>query len=157
KAGPAVGVFTGALLGALLAGSVVSADTAPDPAMDRAAARIELGKKLFFDTVLSKDKTMSCASCHKPEHAFADDKEVSTGVGGAKGTRNTPSVMNSSGRTSLFWDGRAETLEDQAIFPIENPVEMALPIAEALARINADPDYAKQFQTAYNGPATARS
>ena len=100
---------------------------------------------------------MSCASCHKPERAFADDRPVSPGVGGKLGTRNTPSVMNSSGRTTLFWDGRAETLEDQALFPIENPVEMALPVAEALQRLNADPTYAKQFELAYGGPATARS
>jgi cytochrome c peroxidase len=82
---------------------------------------------------------------------------VSPGVGGALGTRNAPSVMNSSGRTSLFWDGRAETLEDLAIGPIENPLEMALPAAEALARVNADAEYRQQFQLAYAGPATART
>lgn len=122
-----------------------------------APVRAELGRKLFFDPLLSKDQTVSCASCHKPEHAFADNLVVSKGVGGALGTRNTPSVMNSSGRTALFWDGRAETLEDQAVGPIENPVEMALPIADALARINADAAYAEQFKAAYGGPATARS
>jgi len=124
---------------------------------DRGSARIELGRKLFFDPRLSKDSTVSCASCHKPEFAFADNVALSPGVGGAVGTRNTPTVMNTSARTSMFWDGRAETLEDQAIFPIENPLEMALPIAEALERINGDREYREQFQLAYDGPATART
>lgn len=130
---------------------------APEAVAARAAARIELGRRLFFDPMLSSDRTVSCATCHRPELAFADDKAVSPGVDGKLGTRNTPSVMNSSGRTTLFWDGRAETLEDQAIFPIENPLEMALPIAQALERVNADAEYQKQFQAACNGPATARS
>ncbi|HEY8506745.1 MAG TPA: cytochrome c peroxidase [Steroidobacteraceae bacterium] len=147
------------VLGVALATPVLSGESAETPVavVDRAAARVELGRRLFFDPILSKDRTISCASCHKPEFAFADNRAVSPGVGGALGTRNTPSVMNASGRTSLFWDGRAETLEDQAIFPIENPVEMALPIDEALARLNADPTYVEQFRIAYNSPATKRT
>jgi cytochrome c peroxidase len=151
-------VWAAAALAVLIPGWAAAADpggTAAQP--DRAAARVELGKRLFFDPLLSKDRTVSCASCHKPEHAFADDRAVSPGVGGQLGTRNAPSVTNSSGRTTLFWDGRAETLEDQAVFPIENPVEMALPIAEALERINADATYREQFELAYGGPATART
>lgn len=133
------------------------ADVPAAPAPDRTAMRVALGKRLFFDPILSRDRTVSCASCHKPEYAFADNVPVSAGVGGAKGTRNTPSVMNVSGRTSLFWDGRAETLEDQALFPIRNPVEMDLPISEALERINSDAQYRRQFEEAYGGPATART
>lgn len=129
----------------------------PVSAPSSSAARVELGRRLFFDPILSKDRTVSCASCHKPEHAFADDVAVSAGVGGKIGTRNTPSVMNVSGRTTLFWDGRAETLEEQALFPIANPVEMALPVDEALQRLNADATYAKQFQEAFGQPATART
>lgn len=128
----------------------------PLPA-DPREARAELGRRLFFDPVLSGDRTVSCASCHKPEHAFADNVALSPGVQGRLGVRNTPTVMNSSGRTSMFWDGRAETLEDQAIFPIENPLEMDLPVGEALRRLNGDPHYAAAFQAAYGGPATARS
>jgi cytochrome c peroxidase len=124
--------------------------SAPDP-------RAELGRKLFFDPLLSSDRTVSCASCHKPEHAFADALRLSQGVGGQLGARNTPSVMNSTARVSFFWDGRAATLEQQAIFPIENPVEMNLPIAVALERINADADYATAFAKLYGGPATAKS
>jgi len=129
---------------------------APAPATPN-ALRVALGQRLFFDPILSNDRTVSCASCHKPEHAFADSQVVSAGVDGKLGTRNTPTVMNTSGRTMLFWDGRAETLEDQAIFPIENPVEMNLPIAEALARLNGDTTYFAQFQAAYGAPATART
>lgn len=146
-----------ATFGVLVSGEGVAADPAATSPPDRAAARVELGKRLFFDPLLSKDRTISCASCHKPERAFADDRVVSPGVGGQLGTRNAPSVMNASGRTTLFWDGRAETLEDQAVFPIQNPVEMALPIAEALERVNGNATYREQFQLAYDGPATPRS
>lgn len=120
-------------------------------------ARAELGQRLFFDPLLSSDRTVSCASCHKPEHAFADTTQVSKGVGGKEGTRNTPSVMNSTARVTFFWDGRAGTLEEQAIFPIENPIEMNLPMATAIERLNADQEYAKAFNELYGGPATAKS
>jgi cytochrome c peroxidase len=119
--------------------------------------RAELGRKLFFDPILSSDRSISCASCHKPEHAFADNVPLSTGVGGALGRRNTPSVMNSKARVSFFWDGRARSLAEQAVFPIENPLEMNLPIAEALDRINSDPQYAADFVALYGGPATAKT
>src|SRR5215470_7754121 len=84
----------------------------------------ELGKLLFFDPVLSKNYTVSCASCHKPEYAFADTSAVSRGVARKKGLRNTPSAMNVSLLSSFFWDGRAADLEAQALAPIENVVEM---------------------------------
>lgn len=127
------------------------------PAVSTREARAELGRKLFFDPILSSDRTISCASCHKPEFAFADNAPVSKGVGGALGTRNTPSVMNSTARVSFFWDGRARSLEEQARFPIENPVEMNLPIEQALERLNADPYYSAEFQRLYGGPATVKS
>ncbi len=140
----------------LAAASLAVHSTASQP-QSQAEARQELGRRLFFDPLLSSDRTISCASCHKPELAFADDRALSPGVGGAVGTRNTPTVMNASGRTSMFWDGKAESLEDQAIFPIENPLEMNLPIADAVARVNALPDYAALFSQAYGGPATPRT
>ena len=121
------------------------------------STRAELGQQLFFDPVLSKDHSMSCASCHKPEHAFADTSAVSTGVGGAKGRRNTPSAMNTAARVQFFWDGRASSLEEQALGPIANPLELALPVEEALARINADAQYAQAFQQLFSSPATAKT
>ena len=96
--------------------------------LDTLSPAAALGKKLFFDPILSQDRTVSCASCHKPERAFADDARVSIGVGGKSGTRNTPSAMNTAARVVLFWDGRSPSLEHQALQPIQNPVEMALPI-----------------------------
>jgi cytochrome c peroxidase len=123
----------------------------------RDAARVELGRKLFSDPLLSSDRTVSCESCHKPGKAFADDVAFSVGVGGAKGERNTPTLLNVGGRTSMFWDGRAETLEDQAIFPIENPIEMNLPIAEAVSRLEASAEYKDLFAVAYEGKITPRT
>jgi cytochrome c peroxidase len=109
----------------------------------------QLGKALFFDSILSKDRTVSCASCHKPEFAFADTSAFSKGIGGKLGVRNTPSVMNMSGRGELFWDGRAKDLEDQVKFPIENPVEMNLPYDSAVARLKSDKHYEALFKKIY--------
>lgn len=103
---------------------------------DKKLTKEELGEMLFFDPILSEDYTISCASCHKPEFAFADTTAFSIGVHGQRGTRNTPSAMNVASREALFWDGRATTLEEQALGPIENPIEMNLPIAEAISRLN---------------------
>lgn len=99
-------------------------------------SKAALGKMLFFDPILSEDYSISCASCHKPEFAFADTVAFSTGVHGRKSTRNTPTAMNVAAREALFWDGRAATLEEQALMPIENPEEMNLPLTEALLRLN---------------------
>ena len=150
------------LAGVLLAAmpwlaSGAAGTAAPVDAGGVAALRLALGERLFFDPLLSSDRSVSCASCHKPEYAFADNVPLSRGVAGRLGRRNTPTVLNTAARTSMFWDGRAETLEEQAIFPIENPVEMDLPVAQALERLNADPGYREAFQAAYGGPATARS
>jgi cytochrome c peroxidase len=109
----------------------------------------QLGEKLFFDPILSVDYTVSCASCHKPEFAFADNVPLSKGVGGKLGNRNTPSVMNMSMREHFFWDGRAASLEAQVVGPIENPVEMNLPFAKAVDRIKSNVEYQKLFQRVY--------
>jgi cytochrome c peroxidase len=114
----------------------------------------ELGKLLFFDPVLSSNRTISCATCHIPSHAFADSVPVSIGVQGRKGTRNTPSAMNLRLQRSFFWDGRAKTLEEQALFPIENPSEMDLPVERAVARLNESKSYKKYFQLIFNSVPT---
>jgi cytochrome c peroxidase len=120
-------------------------------------SREKLGEKLFFDPILSKDKSISCASCHKPEFAFADTAVVNLGVGGTKGVRNSPSVTNLSGRPNLFWDGRASSLEEQALQPIINPIEMNLPIAEAVERLKTDKTYAELFQKIFNTAPNEKS
>ena len=84
----------------------------------------ELGELLFFDKILSGNKSISCASCHKPNIAFADNVAFSFGVDSLKGIRNTPSAMNVGDRPSFFWDGRAASLEEQALIPISNPIEI---------------------------------
>ena len=113
-----------------------------------------LGKRLFFDTILSADKTVSCATCHKPDFAFADTVALSAGVGGAKGLRNTPSAMNVRLQKRFFWDGRAESLEAQALAPISNPAEMNLPIEEAVERLRQDASYRKDFETVFYSQPT---
>lgn len=109
----------------------------------------QLGEALFFDPMLSRDSTISCASCHKPEFAFADNTPVSVGVYHQKGGRNTPSSMNQSNRNAYFWDGSAETLEEQALGPIENPVEMDLPISMAVRRLAQSEKYRNAFYSIY--------
>lgn len=116
---------------------------------------IALGKRLFFDPVLSSDKKISCASCHKPEFAFADSSAVSTGVGGRKGVRNTPSAMNLVSAAFFFWDGRAPTLEAQAMFPIANPLEMNLPVDSAVRRLQQSAFYSRAFQKIFGESPSA--
>ena len=105
-----------------------------------------LGKKLFSEKILSKDSSVSCASCHIPNFAFADTVSFSVGIEGKLTKRNTPSVLNMKNRPYYFWDGRAASLEDQALMPIQNPDEMGLPIDEAVKRLNQSREYNLLFQ-----------
>lgn len=114
--------------------------------------RARLGKRLFYDTRLSRTREVSCGSCHQQAHAFSDPKAVSTGVEGRSGTRNASSLVNSAWGKSFFWDGRAHGLEDQAGQPLENPLEMDLPLDEAVARLTAEPSYVADFARAYDEP-----
>lgn len=111
--------------------------------------KVELGEKLFFDPILSLDRSISCASCHQPEFAFADNKAFSIGVNDSIGTRNTPSVMNMASRPFFFHDGRAPSLEAQAVMPVENPLEMNLSFEEAVNRINKNELYVQLFNKIY--------
>ncbi len=106
---------------------------------------VKLGEQLFFDPILSSDYSVSCASCHKPEFAFADNIPLSEGVNSRFTSRNTPSVVYAESRVLLFWDGRAESLEHQAFFPITHPNEMNLPEEEAVKRLNESEMYTKAF------------
>lgn len=116
-----------------------------------------LGEMLFFDPILSEDSSISCASCHKPAFAFADTSAFSKGVHGRLGNRNTPSAMNVSARDFLFWDGRASSLEQQALGPIENPVEMNLKLSEAIKRLNRSKKYRNLFYTLYRTAPTTKT
>jgi len=88
--------------------------------------KIALGRRLFFDTNLSADRTMSCATCHDPERSYTDGRAVAKGVHDAAGSRNTPTILNAGFGRSFFWDGRAATLEEQVLGPIVNPKELGL-------------------------------
>jgi len=112
--------------------------------------KVALGEKLFFDPILSLDNSISCADCHQPQFAFADNKAFSFGVNDSLGNRNTPSVMNMASRSFLFHDGRAASLEEQATMPIENPVEMNLSFTEAVKRVKINEAYFKLFSEIYH-------
>jgi len=109
-----------------------------------------LGRNLFFDPILSRTKKISCASCHKEEFAFSDTSAISLGVHSRKGVRNTPSAMNMSLQVAFFWDGRATTLEQQALIPLQNPIEMDLPLATAVWRLQNNAYYKAAFLTVFN-------
>lgn len=113
-------------------------------------AQVALGKKLYFDTRLSRDGTVSCATCHDVSRGFTDRRPMSEGIGGQVGRRNAPTTLNALFFSTQFWDGRARTLEDQAKLPIVNPVEMGQPNGEAaVAAIANDAAYQAEFQAAY--------
>ena len=114
------------------------------------AAKVELGRKLFFDKRLSADGSVACATCHQPERAFADDKPLAEGVAQRRGTRNSPSLLNVIYTNGQFWDGRADTLEEQAVLPLINPLEMGDQTHdEVIARLRALPEYVAAFQQTF--------
>jgi cytochrome c peroxidase len=122
--------------------------------------KVRLGRLLFFEKRLSFDQSLSCAGCHVPEKGFADPVPFSMGVGGKKGRRHTPTVVNRIFSGAQFWDGRAASLEEQALGPMLNPVEMAMPsMALAIERLKADPAYADSFKAAFppDGLVTAEN
>ena len=116
------------------------------------AAKVELGKMLYFDPRLSIDGTVSCNSCHNVMTNGTDNRPVSVGVKGQKGGRSAPTVFNAAFLSAQFWDGRAATLEDQAKGPILNPIEMGMPSeAAVLERLNKIPGYVAKFSEVFGG------
>lgn len=113
----------------------------------------DLGKSLFFDPRLSKSGQISCANCHNPELGWADGSRVSFGHDRLEGTRNAPTIVNVAFAKSLFWDGRAATLEEQVKFPIENPVEMDFHTDLAVKRIAEINGYKTYFENAFGDDA----
>lgn len=113
--------------------------------------RVALGRRLFFDPGLSKDQSVSCASCHQPEHGFASPDPQAIGIRGQTGRRNSPTLLNRGFGKLQFWDGRAASLEQQALQPIGNALEMGHSIDGVIARLKTDSSYVEQFRIAFAG------
>jgi cytochrome c peroxidase len=113
------------------------------------AEKVELGKLLFFDKRLSADGTVSCATCHDPKFAFTDGASVSTGIRGQKGGRSAPTIINRAWSLAQFWDGRAPTLEAQALGPMENPIEMGNTHTAIVEQVRGIAAYRPLFQAAF--------
>ena len=111
--------------------------------------KVALGWQLFYDPRLSADESLSCNSCHLAEYGFGDPDPVSLGVNGARGRRNSNPVVNAAFNASQFWDGRAATLEEQALGPLVDPVEMANTLRGVELRLNRIPGYRAQFATVF--------
>jgi cytochrome c peroxidase len=114
-----------------------------------------LGRVLFYDKRLSTNQTISCSSCHQREHAFADSHRFSTGFNGGLTARNSMGLNNSRWyqRGHFFWDERANTLEDQVLMPIQNPVEMGMTLEALTNRLAAEPFYTNLFASTFGSPA----
>jgi cytochrome c peroxidase len=124
--------------------------TVPTPASNvNYAAKVSLGKQLYFDGRLSKNNAISCAFCHNPMTGFADPNQTSVGVGGQRGGRQSPTVYNTAFNLFQFWDGRAGSLEEQAIGPIHNPVEMAETHDNVVPKIGKIKGYQELFQKVF--------
>lgn len=117
-------------------------------------AKIELGRQIFFDPRISSDGTISCASCHSPTLAYGADTRFGIGVQGQEGGRNTPVAYNRLLSREQFWDGRASTLEDQAIGPIANPIEMGSTHEACVECLSGIPGYKLQFDTIFEDGLT---
>jgi cytochrome c peroxidase len=118
------------------------------------AAKVELGKQLFFDPRVSGDNTVSCATCHDPAKGWSNGEAVATGIRGLKGGRSAPTIINAGFQDFQFWDGRALKLEGQALGPIQNPIEMDMKLAPLVEKLNAIAGYRQQFQAIYGTDAT---
>ncbi len=113
------------------------------------AEKVTLGKQLYFDGRLSKNNAISCAFCHNPATGFADPKQTSVGVTGERGGRQAPTVYNTAFNPVQFWDGRAGSLEEQAIGPIHNPIEMAETHENVVKKLSQIQGYRDQFQSVF--------
>jgi len=122
--------------------------------VDADVQKVALGKKLFLDPILSKDKKLSCMSCHDLKHNGADTVKLTVGIDGKKGYFNVPTVYNATYNFRQFWDGRAKDLKDQALQPIANPVEMGNTVKQALKNLRADRHYVHDFNAIYSDGIT---
>jgi cytochrome c peroxidase len=118
------------------------------------SAKVALGRALFFEPGLSRDSTVACVSCHRPAHAFSDTTRFSRGIGGARTTRNAPSILNRAYGAAFFWDGRAVSLEAAVVMPIRHSREMGLPLDQLVQRLRTNERYARAFDTTFTGGVT---
>ncbi len=142
------------VLAYIIAGSVLLAGCANTSNPKASEAEARLGAALFTDKRLSKDGSLSCATCHDPARGFTDGQPVALGIHGATGTRNTPTIYGVANQSKLFWDGRAGSLEEQALGPLTSPIEMAADPDEVVRRLAADEGYLQRFKAVYGGPPT---
>lgn len=117
--------------------------------------KVALGRALFFDTRLSADKSVACATCHDPARAFTDGRAKSVGVFGRVGTRSAPALINRAYGAAFFWDGRAPSLEAQVLEPLDNPDELGAGRDAIVARLGTLPEYGRAFNAAFGRPVTA--
>ncbi|MBI5342674.1 MAG: cytochrome-c peroxidase [Deltaproteobacteria bacterium] len=154
---PAAGLLLATLLVALPAGAGALRPLPPPPVPEgnpQTVEKIELGKKLFFDRRLSGDGTMSCASCHVPDQAYTDGQEISLSYPTTRNWRNAPTLINAAYFQSLFHDGRAATLEEQALFPVMSSFEMNLNLDFLEEKLRIVPEYAAAFKKIFGGEVT---
>jgi cytochrome c peroxidase len=119
------------------------------------AKRVALGRQLFFDPILSENNSIACASCHQPSHGFTSPDGRPRGIRGQTLSRKAPTLFNRDYGEAFFWDGRAESLEKQALAPIANPDEMGSSVDDALKRLNGNADYKAKFTAAFDDGLTA--
>ena len=136
-------------------GTEIDLAALPDPPTPE---RVRLGRWLFYDTRLSGDNTIACASCHRPQHAFSEPSPVSAGIRGQKGARKAPTFINQAVTLypHFFWDGRAGSLEDQALGPIANPIEMGSSHETMVTTLSRVQGYAPYFKEAFGTPEISK-
>ncbi len=127
----------------------------PEAPADNAttAEKVKLGRKLFFDPILSTDGTVSCASCHQPDHGFASPDPIAVGVGGKVGKRNAPSVINRVFGKKFSWDGRDDTLEQQVVGPLKSETELGGNVELVIENIKNNPEYVQEFHVVFGSDA----
>ena len=118
-------------------------------------AGVALGRRLFFDPILSRDSSFSCANCHRPELGFADNELLSRGIDGLTTARSSMSLLNVGYQESLFWDGRSASLEEQSLHPVEDQIELGAEWADIEARLRRSPDYRRGFRAAFGLESSA--
>jgi cytochrome c peroxidase len=117
--------------------------------LESEARAAKLGSRLFRDPILSADRSVSCIQCHDPGRGFAKNERVSKGIFGRETQRNVPTILNRALGEHQMWDGKASSLEQQVLMPIENPDEMGLALDEAISRLNADGAWRAEFESVF--------